>query len=128
MLTFTAEMVDWEVTRAWGEGGYYARVFLNIEGREPVGAIPMDRAAEFRADLAGRLEQTADEHGRLLGTKVLFPEQTYKELNGIPPDLIAYFGDLRWRSIGEVGTGAIHTRGNDTGPDDASDQSISWHQ
>src|SRR5690606_24233696 len=29
--------VDWSRTRALGEGGYYARVFLNVEGRDPQG-------------------------------------------------------------------------------------------
>ena len=34
--------------------------------------------------------------------------------------LFVYFGDLRWRSVGTVGTGEIHTFENDTGPDDAN--------
>jgi len=41
-------------------------------------------------------------------------------VNGVPPDLIVYFGDLRWRSAGTVGNGTIHLRENDTGPDDAN--------
>ena len=32
--------VDWSATRAWGWGGYYARIFLNVEGREGQGVIP----------------------------------------------------------------------------------------
>ena len=28
------EMVDWPRTRAWGDGGYYGRVFINVKGRE----------------------------------------------------------------------------------------------
>ena len=31
--------VDWAATRAWSEGGYYARIFLNVAGREPEGRI-----------------------------------------------------------------------------------------
>jgi predicted AlkP superfamily phosphohydrolase/phosphomutase len=27
--------VDWPRTKAWGEGGYYGRVFINVRGREP---------------------------------------------------------------------------------------------
>ncbi len=41
-------------------------------------------------------------------------------VNGIPPDLIVYFGDLLWRSVGSVGLNTIHTFENDTGPDDAN--------
>src|SRR3972149_1294134 len=39
---------------------------------------------------------------------------------GVPPDLIAIFGDLYWRSAGSVGGGQVWTRENDTGPDDAN--------
>src|SRR6476620_3304354 len=31
--------VDWSQTKAWGDGGYYARVFLNVAGREPQGTV-----------------------------------------------------------------------------------------
>jgi len=29
--------VNWEKTKVWSEGGYYARVFFNVKGREPKG-------------------------------------------------------------------------------------------
>ena len=37
--------VDWEKTKVWSEGGYYARVFFNVKGREPQGD---DRAGRLR--------------------------------------------------------------------------------
>jgi predicted AlkP superfamily phosphohydrolase/phosphomutase len=112
--------IDWPRTRAWGEGGYHGRIFLNIKGREPQGVLEPDEAEGYRAGLASRLEKTTDEHGRPLGTRVIFPEKAYRQLNGIPPDLMVYFGGLAWRSIGTLGAGQIHTRSNDTGPDDAN--------
>ena len=36
------------------------------------------------------------------------------------PDLIVYFGDLYWRSVGTIGGGKLHTFENDTGPDGAN--------
>ena len=42
------------------------------------------------------------------------------EVRGVAPDLIVYFGDLYWRSVGTVGGGRIHTFENDTGPDGAN--------
>jgi predicted AlkP superfamily phosphohydrolase/phosphomutase len=45
-------------------------------------------------------------------------------VNGVPPDLIVYFGDLHWRSVGSVGLGSIYTLDNDTGPDEANHD---WH-
>jgi len=61
-----------------------------------------------------------DENGRPIGTKVFKPQEIYPVANGIPPDLIVYFGDLYWRSVGSVGLRTIHTFENDTGPDDAN--------
>ena len=112
--------IDWTRTRAWGEGGYHGRIFINVKGREPQGVVDPDQVEVYRADLAARLEKTTDEEGNPLGTRVIYPEKAYRELKGIPPDLMVYFGDLAWRSIGEIGTGKIHARGNDPGPDDAN--------
>ena len=42
-------------------------------------------------------------------------------VEGIAPDLIVYFGNLDWRSIGSVGpTPQLYTFENDSGPDDAN--------
>ncbi|MEE9504066.1 MAG: phosphodiesterase, partial [Thermodesulfobacteriota bacterium] len=40
--------------------------------------------------------------------------------NGIPPELIVYFGNLKWRSVGSIGYGTTLTFENDIGPDDAN--------
>ena len=113
-------MVDWPNTKAWGEGGYYARLFLNVAGREPQGCIPQEAYAELRDEIKRGLESLGDEQGRPIGTRVFYPEDVYRQVNGIAPDLIIYFGDLHWRSAGSVGTGLIHQRENDIGPDDAN--------
>jgi len=113
-------MIDFSRTKAWGEGGYYGRVFLNVEGREPNGQIPADQLEAFKADLKAKLEALGDENGNDIGTKVFFPEDVYRECNGTPPDMIVYFGDLDWRSAGTVGGGELHIFENDTGPDDAN--------
>ena len=31
--------IDWGRTMAWGDGGYYGRLFLNVAGREPEGTV-----------------------------------------------------------------------------------------
>jgi predicted AlkP superfamily phosphohydrolase/phosphomutase len=112
--------VNWAKTIAWGEGGYYARIFLNVKGREPQGLIDPDQYQSTRAALIERLEALGDEHGRPIGTKVYRAEELYPETRGVAPDLIAYFGNLAWRSVGSIGSGRIHTFENDTGPDDAN--------
>jgi len=116
----TPDMIDWPRTRAWGEGGYYGRLFLNVQGREPEGCIPAGEYESARAEIKQALEELGDENGRPIGTRVFRPEDVYREVNNIAPDLIVYFGDLDWRSAGSVGIGANHLRENDTGPDDAN--------
>src|SRR5262249_49073444 len=51
------------------------------------------------------------------------PQEVYTEVKGVAPDLIVYFGDLAWRSVGAVAAsqvGGAFTYENDTGPDGAN--------
>jgi predicted AlkP superfamily phosphohydrolase/phosphomutase len=114
------EMIDWARTTAWGEGGYYCRLFLNVAGREPQGTVQPDDYERVRAELKSKLEALPDDQGRPMGTVAHRPEDIYPEARGVAPDLLVYFGNLYWRSIGQVGRGAIHVFENDTGPDDAN--------
>jgi predicted AlkP superfamily phosphohydrolase/phosphomutase len=116
----TMDMVDWSGTKAWGEGGYYSRIFFNVKGREPEGQIPESEYDAFREEIKDKLEAITDENGKNIGTRVFKPEEIYREVKNIAPDLIVYFGDLDWRSAGSVGVGAVHMFENDTGPDDAN--------
>ena len=113
--------VDWARTTAWGEGGYYARVFLNVKGREPEGVVDPAEYEAVRSDLARRIAAIPDDAGNPIPTAVYTPEELYEDPQGVPPDLIVVFGDLYWRSVGTVGGDeGIQTLENDTGPDDAN--------
>jgi predicted AlkP superfamily phosphohydrolase/phosphomutase len=113
--------VDWERTTAWGDGGYYARIFLNVKGREPQGTIDPADYERVRDELAERLEAIPDDNGDPIATKVYRPEEVYDQVNGVAPDLIVHFGDLYWRSVGTIGGDeGVYTFDNDTGPDDAN--------
>jgi predicted AlkP superfamily phosphohydrolase/phosphomutase len=112
--------VDWSKTTAWGAGGYYGRLFINTQGREPYGKVPAADFEKVRDEIAARLEAMPDHTGKPMGTKCLVPQRVYKECKNIPPDLIVYFGDLYWRSVGSMGHGSVYTFSNDTGPDDAN--------
>jgi predicted AlkP superfamily phosphohydrolase/phosphomutase len=112
--------VDWSRTKAWGAGGYYGRVFLNVKGREPQGIIPLAEYEQERTALAEKLTAIAAPDGQPLNNRAFKPQQIYQKVRGIAPDLIVYFGELAWRSVGIVGGDSIYTTDNDTGPDDAN--------
>jgi predicted AlkP superfamily phosphohydrolase/phosphomutase len=112
--------VDWGRTRAWSEGGYYARVFVNLEGREPSGIVARHDYDALLDDLTARLEALPDDRGAPMGTRAYRPRDIYRQVNRIPPDLIVHFGRLLWRSIGGVGYDRLYVQENDTGPDDCN--------
>ncbi|MDQ4142724.1 MAG: alkaline phosphatase family protein [Actinomycetota bacterium] len=112
--------IDWSKTTAWGDGGYYGRLFLNVEGREPNGKIPAADYEKVRSELIEKIEAMVDHEGNLMGNKALKPEDIYTTQNGVAPDLIVIFGELRWRSVGSLGHDGIYTFENDTGPDEAN--------
>jgi predicted AlkP superfamily phosphohydrolase/phosphomutase len=116
----TYDMIDWSKTKAWGEGGYYSRIFMNVQGREPEGIIPKEDYEAERDALCEKLRGITDEKGNGIGTVVYRPEHIYEKIVNIPPDLVVHLGNLDWRSAGSVGIGAIHMFENDTGPDDAN--------
>jgi len=109
--------VDWSRTTAWGEGGYYGRIFMNVRGREPQGIVSPWDYERVRDELAEKIEAIPGPDGQALGTRAFRPQQIYRLVRGIAPDLMVYFGDLSWRSVGSLGHGNIHTFENDTGPD-----------
>ncbi len=112
--------IDWSQTKVWGSGGYYGRLFLNVKGREPQGVINPQDYQKTRNELIAKLEALTDPEGNNIGTKVFKPEEIYPVVNGIAPDLIVYFGNLRWRSLGTIGNPTLWSFENDTGPDDAN--------
>jgi predicted AlkP superfamily phosphohydrolase/phosphomutase len=91
-----------------------------VKDREPEGIVDPADYHRVREELAAKLEALPDDEGRPMGTLVYRPEDVYPDVRGVAPDLIVYFGDLAWRSVGTVGTGGVYTFENDTGPDGAN--------
>ncbi len=111
--------VDWSRTKVWAWGGYYARVFFNVEGREPQGIIPAADYEKERDELISQLLKIRGPQGEEWETKVIIPQEHFPVLNGEYPDLMVYFDDLYWRSAGTIGYSSPYLLENDTGPDDA---------
>lgn len=110
--------VDWRRTRAWSEGGAYARVFLNVKGREPEGVIEPGDYERFLDEIRARLEAIPGPDGRPMGNQIFKPEEIYRSVRNVAPDLLVAFGGGHWKAIGGVGHRLLHHRENDDGPDD----------
>ena len=109
--------VNWSKTKVWSEGGYYARVFFNMQGRETQGIIPAVDYPAFQDEMKARFLALRDDRGEPLNSLVFKPTEIYRHVRNVAPDLIVHFGGLYWRSIGSVGHGRFHVQENDTGPD-----------
>jgi predicted AlkP superfamily phosphohydrolase/phosphomutase len=117
---FSKLSVNWEKTKVWSEGGYYARVFFNVKGREPQGTVEKADYEKFRDEIKAKFEALTDDKGQPMGTLVFRPDEIYQTVRNVAPDLIVHFGALYWRSIGGVGYPGLHIQENDTGPDDCN--------
>lgn len=112
--------VDWSRTKAWGEGGYCGRIYVNRVGREPRGTVAEDEYEQFCEELVARLEHLTGPDGEMIESMVVRPAEEYAELNGVPPDLILLVGDLHWRCVGRVGNEGWFVEELDVGPDGAN--------
>jgi predicted AlkP superfamily phosphohydrolase/phosphomutase len=111
--------VDWKRTTAWGAGGYYARIFFNVRGREPEGTVALKDTPRLRARIQADLNGIRDDEGKSIPTRVLDPREIYATVRGEAPDLIVYFDELKLRAAGTMGHPGLLLHQNDTGPDDA---------
>lgn len=111
--------VDWNKTRAWAWGGYYSRVFINVDGRESKGVISQERFFEFRDELAELVKSIRGPDGEKWDTAVYYPENIYPAAKGDRPDMMVYLDNLNWRAAGTLGYESPYLEENDTGPDDA---------
>jgi predicted AlkP superfamily phosphohydrolase/phosphomutase len=91
-----------------------------VKGREPEGVVDPKDFEAVRDKLAEQIAGITDPAGNTLGSVAYKPDEIYREVNNIAPDLIVYFGDLSWRSVGSLGMNRIYTFENDIGPDDAN--------
>jgi predicted AlkP superfamily phosphohydrolase/phosphomutase len=111
--------IDWSRTKAWGWGGYYARIFFNVKGREAQGIVEPSSLEEEKKRLSERISKIKDHTGRTMRNWTTEPIKLYGTAIGDKPDLMVYFDDLSWRSAGTVGHDSLYLFENDTGPDDS---------
>jgi len=111
------EMIDWTRTRAWSTGGYYARVFLNVAGRDPQGIIPSGQYDATLQELRSDLERLSCPTGEPLPHRFVDPRRGYRSVQGFAPDLMLYLDGLNLRALGTVGGESLFPKEDDRGVD-----------
>lgn len=115
-----AEQVDWSRTRAWAEAGYYARVFVNVRGREPEGIVAPEELDETVLELSRTLETLRLPDGAPLEVRAHRPRELYRAVHGAAPELLVFFGDLDYRALSLVGGGEVFVDRDERRPDGAN--------
>ncbi len=113
------DLIDWNKTLAWGWGGYYSRIFINLKGREKYGIVEPKDYEHVITDLKKEILKLKGPEGESWKNLAYKPEELYPEVNGDAPDLMAYFDDLNWKAAGTVGWPTLYLPRNNRGVDDA---------
>jgi len=111
--------IDWSRTKAWAWGGYYSRIFVNLEGREEKGSVRQSEYEDFIGELKERLTTLPGPQGETVKNRIKTPEELYGVCRGDAPDLMASFDDYYLRAAGTIGHNTLYLSENDTGPDDS---------
>lgn len=107
-VPFCQLQVNWEKTQVWSEGGYSARLFFNVKGREPQGILSQANYEKLRDEIRMKLESLVDPQGKSLEAVVLKPDEIYTKVSPGTPDLIVQFGGLSWRIVDSVGNQTLY--------------------
>lgn len=109
------DRVRWGETKAWCEGGYYSRLFLNVRGREAQGVVDSRDFESVRQEVINALKDALALHGVTLRAEV--PDLHYAAVRGQPPDALLYLDELDYRALGTVGHNRQVVPTRETGPD-----------
>jgi hypothetical protein len=85
--------VDWAKTKVRSEGGYSARVFFNLHGREPQGTLPAADYEAFQDEMKARFEALTNDRNRPLDSLVFKPREVYRQVRGVDAGPLARRGD-----------------------------------
>lgn len=117
---YRSDAIDWKRTRAWATGGYVARIYFNVKGREPEGIVEPHEIDALVATISEQIRALVGPHGRKLKHGIDRPTTLYSECRGVAPDLVVILGDLDYRGVDTIGPGPLHVADNDRGADTAN--------
>lgn len=99
--TFAA--VDWAKTKAFASPIPQQGVFINVEGRERFGSVPMSQVEDLKTDLVARFEQVKGPDGESVTDRVWRAEEVFHgdALDGAP-DVLPVMRDHRFELDDEL--------------------------
>ena len=87
ITSFGEVRVNWSQTKAWAAGEGEVQLFLNVAGRDPEGILAPEDCLAFRDELKLALENLSV-GGARLDIEIAKPEESYRNVNGMTPDLV----------------------------------------
>ncbi|MCD6368247.1 MAG: alkaline phosphatase family protein [Thermoproteales archaeon] len=114
-------LIDWEHTQAFALGAYIGQVFINLEGREPKGAVEKNEYIKVRKEVADFLKNIRGPNGEKLDNRVFVREEAYRgEYIDRMPDITVYFDNLHYGANEALGLGSLYSLETVKGPDDSN--------
>ncbi len=115
------DMIDFKKTLIWADGGYCARIHINLKGREPEGQVEINELDSLKEELSKKLNMLISPNNEeYMKNEIYVSKEIYMDNRGVPPDLTIYFDRLGWRASSMVGHQNLFLDRNDTGPDGAN--------
>lgn len=109
--------VDWKRTKAWAWGGFYGRLFINVEGREPEGCVAKEDVQNLIAELKQKLSAVSGPDGQPIQKELFTGAELYEHPHGDVPDMLIFWGDLYYKVAGTIGYSAQYITHDDRGLD-----------
>lgn len=100
-MFLSREHIDWSRTKAYAQGNF-GQIFLNIQGRQPQGAVAPEEARALLDEIKGKLAEIPNpQTGEPLVDRVYEPGDLYHgPFADKAPDLTVVLKDWRYRTIG----------------------------
>ncbi len=112
--------IDWSKTRVFSVGAYFARLYFNLEGREPEGIVTLEEYDLLQKEISDKLKLIKDDNGNKMDNKIYLPQEIYHgEFAEESPDIMIYFDNLKCGVNNDVGNEGLYSWATTTGSDDA---------
>jgi predicted AlkP superfamily phosphohydrolase/phosphomutase len=120
-VKFNPDLVDWSKTKAYATGFYFGMIYINLEGREPQGIVPLEGYDALQKEIASKIKQIKGQDGEELDTQVHLPQELFSgEYAEYAPDIIMHLDNLHAGTNSELGCPTLYSERTLVGKDYAA--------